>query len=790
MQDMMDAYHVPQHLRFDIPEEDNVKRLFEEARVAQSSDLVCQEQVASVLSRNSVVLSSPDMPGVVNGVFVVGRILLTVNHFIQGKKNISIHNMTSRETTTIDLTKTCVTQLESKDRLLDLVLITVEGVQSRPSILKYLISASEFVVNRPFGAAFACIRISKEAIQQQLRFVMDTEAKLLGNSIDYMHKGETILLPTALEYGAWTRAGDCGGLLFSTEERGNRKLVGMHVCGDAKGIGNSAVLTLEMMERNMSRHMEGTKSYHTIDGSYPTVIKQAQDNEKIFGGVLLGTVEAVNAPSMSDIGPSLIHGKIVEPFDKPALLRPVIVDGQRIDPMEKGIAKVATSQVPMRVDPEIVERAVEDVKNLHRSFPSKNRRVLSWEEAVWGDEDLNLPCVNRKTSPGYPYCLNNPGRGKSAWLGTGDEKFIDSDLQTTLDELETRVQNGKRSQSMFLASLKDERRPIAKVDAGKTRVFAAASMPFVILVRKYFGAFSGFVMQKRIDNEIGVGTNPYSKEWHKTATALSSKGRNVFAGDFSNFDGSLRQDLLWQVYEVMESFYEGATAVERRAREVLFDELCNCDIVVRDRVVRLSHSQPSGNPLTVIINSIFNQIVMRIAFYHLAQVNQMTHVGFTSAVSLQCYGDDNVLNVADWAEWYNQQSVSEALALIGLDYTDEAKTGELCTFKTLQDVRYLKRAFVTRPVTGWVEGPLPLENVINMTNWVRGKDTYNATLENIRAATLELALFPPQIFNYYSQKIREAANTSGVHYVPLSQAEALMATILEERYFSNTVSSI
>jgi S-adenosylmethionine synthetase len=77
-----------------------------------------------------------------------------------------------------------------------------------------------------------------------------------------------------------------------------------------------------------------------------------------------------------------------------------------------------------------------------------------------------------------------------------------------------------------------------------------------------------------------------------------------------------------------------------------------------------------------------------------------------------------------------------------------------------------------------------------MTNWVRGKDTYNATLENIRAATLELALFPPQIFNYYSQKIREAANTSGVHYVPLSQAEALMATILEERYFSNTVSSI
>jgi len=31
-------------------------------------------------------------------------------------------------------------------------------------------------------------------------------------------------------------------------------------------------------------------------------------------------------------------------------------------------------------------------------------------------------------------------------------------------------------------------------------------------------------------------------------------------------------------------------------------------------VIRKTHSQPSGNPLTVIINSLFNGIVMRIAY--------------------------------------------------------------------------------------------------------------------------------------------------------------------------------
>lgn len=90
----------------------------------------------------------------------------------------------------------------------------------------------------------------------------------------------------------------------------------------------------------------------------------------------------------------------------------------------------------------------------------------------------------------------------------------------------------------------------------------------------------------------------------------------------------------------------------------------------------------------------------------------------------------------------------------GLTYTDETKTGLILPFKPLEDVAFLKRKFVIQP-DGTFLAPMDLENVLEITNWVRGKATKAATLENCEQAIMELALHKRQVYEYWGGRIQE-----------------------------------
>ena len=208
--------------------------------------------------------------------------------------------------------------------------------------------------------------------------------------------------------------------------------------------------------------------------------------------------------------------------------------------MKKGISKVMGPQ--FNNADKFSKMAVADFENVIRPKKAGQLKVLSYEQAITGNDMEMLGPMNRKTSPGYPWCVGNNDKGKSAWLGKGDEYIVDNpELKQACEELEEHCRNNQRGNVVFMAQLKDERRPHAKVDAGKTRVFEAAPMHFVLVFRKYFGAFIDHVMKpkERIMNEMCVGINPESIEWDRLARKLMSKGEEVTAGDFSNFDGSL-----------------------------------------------------------------------------------------------------------------------------------------------------------------------------------------------------------------------------------------------------------
>eukprot|EP01010_Urceolus_cornutus_P004470 NODE_6_length_4151_cov_1667.324963_g0_i1.p3 GENE.NODE_6_length_4151_cov_1667.324963_g0_i1~~NODE_6_length_4151_cov_1667.324963_g0_i1.p3 ORF type:complete len:287 (+),score=14.64 NODE_6_length_4151_cov_1667.324963_g0_i1:105-863(+) len=225
--------------------------------------------------------------------------------------------------------------------------------------------------------------------------------------------------------------------------------------------------------------------------------------------------------------------------------------------------------------------------------------------------------------------------------------------------------------------------------------------------------------------------------------------------------------VLIKIMEKINEWY-GDDDESQLIRAALWEHICNADILVRGEVIRKTHSQPSGNPLTVIINSLFNGIVMRIAYLLLKKKQGMPAVcDYRKHVAEIIYGDDDVKSVSvEILDWFNQLTLTDALSSFGLTYTDETKTGKILPFKPLEDVAFLKRKFVIQ-CDGTFLAPMDLENVLEITNWIRGKALKSATIENCEQAIMELSLHLQNVYEFWSSRIREELAKVGLNiFVP------------------------
>jgi hypothetical protein len=266
----------------------------------------------------------------------------------------------------------------------------------------------------------------------------------------------------------------------------------------------------------------------------------------------------------------------------------------------------------------------------------------------------------------------------------------------------------------------------------------------------YFLGFIAHIMENRIHNEQSLGTNPVGYDWTVTAKKLSRFGDKVFAGDFSSFDGTLNSCILSEFVEVVNDFYNDGED-NARIRRVLMLDVFNSVWMCEGKFISLSHSQPSGNPLTTALNSFYNSVSMRIAYQRAAKKAGVTPPRFSDAVSMVSYGDDNVINFSDSVkDWFNQITVTEAYATFGMTYTDEAKTGDLVAWRNLSEVAYLKRGF--RKVGSIYRAPMALETLLETPNWIRQCPDYEMACQmNIEDVCRELAQHPESVFNTWSQ---------------------------------------
>jgi hypothetical protein len=353
---------------------------------------------------------------------------------------------------------------------------------------------------------------------------------------------------------------------------------------------------------------------------------------------------------------------------------------------------------------------------------------------------------------------------------------IENDVNELIGSCRANVQENV----FWTDTLKDERRPIEKVKAGKTRVFCAGPVHFTIAFRQYFLGFAAWLMKNRNANEISTGTNVFSHDWQEIVSKLQSRGRqdgktNVVAGDFENFDGSLSSQILWKMLDMINKWYDDGEE-NANIRRVLWMNIVHAVHVNGIMMYQATHSQPSGCPLTAILNSIYNSIVIRIVYLICAKKHEnekklmigtiANMKSFNECVACVSYGDDNLIAIIKTIlEWFNQVSIAEAFLTIGHVYTDEAKSGVIVPIRTLEEVAYLKRKFVWDELTQRHIAPLDLDVVLEIFQWTKkGLMKDDITQANVDVTMRELSLHGEDLFNHWKDALQRECVKQKVNY--------------------------
>lgn len=600
-----------------------------------------------------------------------------------------------------------------------------------------------------------------------------------------------LYLRDAIEYPAMTTFGDCGAPIIVQDKRVLNKILGIHCAGSASFSAGQSVT-----QTDLNRHlaMIPLKSQISLDlDSLPhcTLHKiELPENEEIDIDTLFDSTipcmnffpigkptATVNVPTQTELRRSLVSGSVTKPITKPAQLGVKgLANGEEVNLMRLNLKKAAMN-IPY-INREDVKTACEDLKiKTFRNISKNHRRVLTIEEAVKGveDEEHIGPFV-RKTSPGFPWVLDRKSGfvGKTQWLGTEENWKIEPELRSAVEQRIENAKKGIRTPTIWTDTLKDERRPIEKVDSGKTRVFAAGPMDFSIAFRMFFLGYVAHLMTNRIQNEHCIGTNAYSSDWKRIAELLSRKGPRVIAGDFSTFDGTLNNCITTTFVDDANEYYDDG---EENAliRQTLFQEVTFS--IHYNPILKMmygwTHSQPSGNPVTTPVNSDYNSKSARIVFKYAIEDaleyeqdemkrNWLTHIrmcDFVKYVNFVSFGDDNAMNIAtEMTDYVNQNTLTKAYAKIGMIYTDESKTnGEVAPYRRLDQINFLKRGFIYDERFGIWQAPLDLATTLEISNWIReSPDPIRATLDNVSESINELSLHSEEIFNEYVPQLIRA----------------------------------
>lgn len=728
-------------------------------------DSNANEVIQNVLACNIYRIGGANHNFAANIIFIAGRIAMCNWHvydFLAQYEEISIKNPYIQRGYNLKYQDLVAYRICSADgEFKDAVLLQFPSfIVTHKNMLKQFVESkdiSDFKSTRGI-----LVGVCSAAREKLLARVQPLEKISAIDSLKYYYSDrnkvdQALVLRKGYKYQSQTAAGDCGSLLLINDPAIPRKICGIHVAGIIGG-GYAISITREDLVRTLSNVPFESRIGFTLPASAQCEVR----SECALNGefIIYGKNDVIGScPTKTDIFPSVLNGKISEVKCAPSVLKPIEVDGVVVDPLLQGVEKCGEPHILL--DQTLIDTACDDLLPvLLKGADICHQRVLTYEEAIMGTNDVYVAPINRRSSAGYGWSDRTDGHiGKTKWLGSDDYILDNEELKTAVSLREAEALIGNRVPHLWVDTLKVERRPLEKVRDAKTRVFSVGQMDYVILCRKYFLGFCAHIMHNRIDNEIAVGINPYSYEWTYAANRQQSVGGKCISADFKNYDGCLLKQILMKVFDIYIEFMQ----MNRenigipwddfvKIATVLFDEMVSSIHLCKDVVYGWTHSNPSGNPLTTIINCIYALILIRVCYIELVG----TIVSFRKNVKALQYGDDQHLGVSDEViDKFNQHTLTKVMKKFGMVYTDEHKSDDPPLWRDISETTFLKRGFIER--NGRYDAPLCLDTCLEMLSWVRGTtDIEELTVNNVETSCMELSLHDKSVFQKWVSKIKNA----------------------------------
>lgn len=553
-----------------------------------------------------------------------------------------------------------------------------------------------------------------------------------------------------------TKDGQCGSVLISETNNGP-VILGIHVIGEKDDIGSLQV-SRQFLQKNLQSFQR-----EAVSSGEP----------KLNSGMITNNINELHTKSpvrYIEEGSAVVHGT----FDgfrrggkssvrKTLLCQSMEKRGYELKygaPVMKGWLPWRTGLVDMvkpatKFDTALLNECVLAFTNDILSALPKSElaeiKVYDTFTAINGAVGVSyVDRMNCKSSMGFPWRKSKkhfveiltPQRGFNEPI-TFSKEIIDRSNNIELTYLE-----GKRAHPVFTGCLKDEALSFKKINIGKTRIFTCAPGDWSIVVRKYCLAFTRVMQRNGTIFEAAPGTIAQSAEWEMLYHYLVQFGCDrMVAGDYKAFDKSMPAVIIQAAFDIIYNVSKAAgfTEADLLVLRGIQEDTSFPLIDMNGDVISFYGSNPSGHPLTVIINSLANSLYIRYAY--LLSGHDVNN--FKKDVALLTYGDDNAMGISKKCHNFDHTVIQKILESLDITYTMADKESASVPFIHIDDISFLKRRWVYDKDVGGYLAPLEEDSIIKSLMIGTTSNTVTRqeqTIEIISSAVREYFFYGKEVF--------------------------------------------
>lgn len=577
-----------------------------------------------------------------------------------------------------------------------------------------------------------------------------------------------------------TVQGDCGGILVSAE--GPAYILGLHMARARLTNTAYAGAVHESMIRDdvLEMEIDGTIECDLNNLEVPherSVVHYGTSDEEGDAPmyVTLGSCPHLRSRAKTHVSRTLLS-PLLESLGYPCNWGPPKFDVNR---NHSSCFQFATHPMsPFPID--ALQWAIRDytrpmlnyITKYSKYFSSDKWKPLDAFEMVNGREDTRyMRPMNLKTSAGYGLKgkkLDHVLEHVDADTGKKTHTLKDNVMEM-VNLTYAKLANGMRCSPVFKSCLKDEPTKLYDAAGGvnkKVRLFFTMPFAFLAVGRSVLMPVAELISTNAVMMECGVGLQTESSEWADLRTFIYAFGDNIMEGDYSKYDMRISIQLIGAVSRVFYTFASQLpySPVELTILLAWFADVMNPIYAFAGAVIMYYGFNPSGNPVTVYINSVVNSLLHRMFFYDVCMEKLGKVPGeFREFVHLITYGDDSVAGVHPSIPFFNMVNFQVYLKRFKMPYTDARKSEVLPHYTSLEQTEFCKRRWVFIPHIEVWSAPLLESSILKSLHCTRSTRTPKQQAIDIIIQSLQKFSFhEPHVFEEWHTRLYKVATDLGL----------------------------